>query len=128
MCRLLSVKTGGCPEDCSYCPQSAHYDTGVGRQPMLSVEQVRAAAAQARADGATRFCMGAAWRNVRDGAEFDRVLEMVREVKGLGLEACATLGMLNASQAQRLKDQDIPLPAHLPVGGRMAYRVLATET
>src|SRR6186713_1902446 len=76
-CTLLSIKTGGCPEDCSYCPQSAHYDTGVGRQPMLSVEQVRAAAEQARADGATRFCMGAAWRHVRDGAEFDRVLEMV---------------------------------------------------
>ena len=112
LCRLLSVKTGGCPEDCSYCPQSAHYDTGVGRQPMLSVEQVRAAAQQARADGATRFCMGAAWRNVRDGAEFDRVLEMVRAVKGLGLEACATLGMLNESQAQRLKEAGLDAYNH----------------
>ncbi len=103
LCRLLSVKTGGCPEDCAYCPQSAHYESGVERQPLLSVEQVRLAAQRAREDGATRFCMGAAWRNVRDGAEFDRVLEMVRVVKGLGLEACATLGMLNADQALRLK-------------------------
>jgi biotin synthase len=102
LCRLLSVKTGGCPEDCAYCPQSAHYETGVGRQPMLSVEQVRAAAERARQDGATRFCMGAAWRHVRDGAEFDRVIDMVRVVKDLGLEACATLGMLDARQAQRL--------------------------
>lgn len=126
LCRLLSVKTGGCPEDCSYCPQSAHYDTGVGRQPMLSVEQVRAAAAQARADGATRFCMGAAWRNVRDGAEFDRVLEMVREVKGLGLEACATLGMLNASQAQRLKDAGLDAYNHNLDTSEAYYRSIIT--
>jgi biotin synthase len=112
LCRLLSVKTGGCPEDCSYCPQSAHYETGVGRQPMLSVEQVRAAAERARSDGATRFCMGAAWRHVRDGAEFDRVLDMVRAVKGLGLEACATLGMLDASQAQRLKEAGLDAYNH----------------
>ena len=112
LCRLLSVKTGGCPEDCAYCPQSAHYQTGVGRQPMLGVEQVRAAAEQARADGATRFCMGAAWRHVRDGAEFDRVIEMVRAVKELGLEACATLGMLDASQARRLKEAGLDAYNH----------------
>lgn len=103
LCRLLSVKTGGCPEDCAYCPQSAHYETGVEREPLLSVERVVEAARRAREQGATRFCMGAAWRQVRDGAEFDRVLQMVSEVKGLGLEACATLGMLDESQAQRLK-------------------------
>jgi biotin synthase len=103
LCQLLSIKTGGCPEDCSYCPQSAHYETSVKREPLLAVEDVVAQARQARTRGATRFCMGAAWRNVRDGAEFDRVLEMVRGVKGLGLEACATLGMLTASQAERLK-------------------------
>jgi len=112
LCRLLSVKTGGCPEDCAYCPQSAHYETGVGRQPMLSVEQVRAAAERARQDGATRFCMGAAWRHVRDGAEFDRVIDMVRAVKDLGLEACATLGMLDARQAQRLKDAGLDAYNH----------------
>lgn len=112
LCRLLSVKTGGCPEDCAYCPQSAHYQTEVEREPLLSVEQVRAAASRARADGATRFCMGAAWRNVRDGAEFDRVLEMVRAVKGLGLEACATLGMLNADQAVRLKQAGLDAYNH----------------
>ncbi len=103
LCRLLSVKTGGCPEDCAYCPQSAHYDTGVEREPLLSVERVLSAAQRAKEQGATRFCMGAAWRQVRDGAEFDRVLEMVSGVRDLGLEACATLGMLDASQAERLK-------------------------
>jgi len=112
LCRLLSVKTGGCPEDCAYCPQSAHYETGVGRQPMLSVEQVRESAERARRDGATRFCMGAAWRHVRDGAEFDRVVDMVRAVKDLGLEACATLGMLDARQAQRLKDAGLDAYNH----------------
>src|SRR3954451_19415218 len=112
LCRLLSVKTGGCPEDCSYCPQSAHYETGVESQPMLSVEAVRAAAERARRDGATRFCMGAAWRHVRNGAEFDRVLDMVRVVKDLGLEACATLGMLDARQAQRLKEAGLDAYNH----------------
>jgi biotin synthase len=112
LCRLLSVKTGGCPEDCAYCPQSAHYKTEVEREPLLSVERVVTAARQAREDGATRFCMGAAWRNVRDGAEFDRVLEMVRSVKELGLEACATLGMLSADQAIRLKQAGLDAYNH----------------
>jgi biotin synthase len=112
LCRLLSVKTGGCPEDCAYCPQSAHYQTDVRREPLLSVEQVTRAAERARDDGATRFCMGAAWRNVRDGVEFDRVLDMVRAVKALGLEACATLGMLNASQAIRLKEAGLDAYNH----------------
>jgi biotin synthase len=112
LCRLLSIKTGGCPEDCAYCPQSAHYQTGVEREPLLSVERVVAQARLAREDGATRFCMGAAWRQVRDGAEFDRVLEMVRAVKDLGLEACATLGMLDAAQAQRLKDAGLTAYNH----------------
>ncbi len=112
LCRLLSVKTGGCPEDCAYCPQSAHYKTEVEREPLLSVERVVTAARQAREDGATRFCMGAAWRNVRDGAEFDRVLEMVRSVKELGLEACATLGMLSADQAVRLKQAGLDAYNH----------------
>lgn len=112
LCSLLSVKTGGCPEDCSYCPQSAHYDTQVQREPLLQVADVIQAARAAKAQGATRFCMGAAWREVRDGAEFDRVLQMVREVKGLGLEACATLGMVNQSQALRLKEAGLDAYNH----------------
>ena len=104
LCQLLSIKTGGCPEDCAYCPQSAHYETGVERQAMLSIDYVLASARKAREQGVTRFCMGAAWRQVNDGPEFDSVLEMVRAVSSLGLEVCCTLGMLNASQAQRLAD------------------------
>jgi biotin synthase len=103
LCSLLSIKTGGCPENCSYCPQSAHYDTGVKAERLMPVENVLGAAKQARAAGATRFCMGAAWREVRDGAQFDSVLEMVKGVRELGMEACCTLGMLTESQAKRLK-------------------------
>jgi biotin synthase len=102
-CTLLSIKTGGCPEDCGYCPQSAHYDTGVERAEVMEVGAVLAAAREARDAGSTRFCMGAAWREARDGAGFDRVLEMVEGVAGLGLEVCVTLGMLTQSQADRLK-------------------------
>src|ERR1044071_9766014 len=101
---LLSIKTGGCPEDCAYCPQSAHYDTGVDRQDLLSMPEVLNAARRAHENGVSRFCMGAAWRQVSDGPEFDTVLEMVRGVASLGLEVCCTLGMLNESQARRLAD------------------------
>lgn len=103
VCVLLSVKTGGCPEDCAYCPQSARYRTAVKPEPLLSVAEVAAAARRARDQGATRFCMGAAWREVDDGPAFDRVLAMISEVKALGLEACCTLGMINDDQAKRLK-------------------------
>jgi biotin synthase len=101
-CVLLSIKTGGCPEDCAYCPQSAHYSTGLAREDLVSLEDMTEAAARARALGATRFCMGAAWRDVPDGPDFDRVLEMVRVVRDLGLEACCTLGMLTDEQADAL--------------------------
>jgi biotin synthase len=101
---LLSIKTGGCPENCSYCPQSAHYDTGVERQAVLPTQYVLEKAQAAKAEGSTRFCMGAAWREVKDGKDFDAVLELVRGVHGLGMEVCCTLGMLTASQAARLKD------------------------
>ena len=104
LCQLLSIKTGGCPEDCAYCPQSAHYDAGVERQDLLSVDHVLQAARDARAQGVTRFCMGAAWRQVSDGPEFESVLEMVRGVSSLGLEVCCTLGMVTETQAQRLAD------------------------
>ncbi len=99
---LLSIKTGACPEDCAYCPQSAHYNTELEREPLMDVAEVVSAAKNAQAGGADRFCMGAAWREARDGKEFDRLVEMVREVKALGLETCATLGMIDDEQAERL--------------------------
>jgi biotin synthase len=112
LCRLLSIKTGGCPEDCAYCSQSAHYRTGVVRQELVNVHDVLQAAHRAKAEGATRFCMGAAWRQVNDGKDFDRVLEMVRGVAALDLEVCCTLGMLTESQAQRLKDAGLSAYNH----------------
>lgn len=99
---LLSIKTGGCPEDCGYCPQAARYDTGVTAQKMMPVEEVVAAAQAAKDSGATRFCMGAAWRSPKD-RDLDAVEDMVKAVKALGLETCATLGMLREEQAERLK-------------------------
>jgi biotin synthase len=99
---LLSIKTGGCPEDCAYCPQSARYDTGVKAEKLLDLDAVVREAQAAKAAGASRFCMGAAWREPKD-RDVDRVCAMVREVKALGLETCATLGMLTATQAQCLK-------------------------
>ncbi|MCB0328619.1 MAG: biotin synthase BioB [Bdellovibrionales bacterium] len=104
ICSLLSIKTGGCPEDCGYCSQSVHNETGLQVQPLLEVEEVVTAATRAKEAGATRFCMGAAWREVRDNRAFDRVLEMVKTVNGMGLEVCCTLGMLNEAQAQKLKE------------------------
>ncbi|WP_022980559.1 biotin synthase BioB, partial [Ideonella sp. B508-1] len=99
---LLSIKTGGCPEDCGYCPQSVHYDTGVDATKLMEVDAVREAALAAKSAGATRFCMGAAWRAPKD-RDVEKVAELVREVKSLGLEACCTLGMLTENQAQELK-------------------------
>src|ERR1700761_5451722 len=99
LCTLLSVKTGGCPEDCAYCPQSSHHSTPTSAEKMLDVDELLPGAARAREAGSTRFCMGAAWREVKDGPAFDRVLTMVRGVKALGLEACVTLGMVSESQA-----------------------------
>src|SRR5437868_10325343 len=93
-CQLLSIKTGGCPEDCAYCPQSAHYDTPVGREGLMAVDDVIARARRAAGEGVTRMCMGAAWRDAPDGPEFEAVLRMVRGVADLGLEVCCTLGML----------------------------------
>jgi biotin synthase len=103
-CSLLSIKTGGCGEDCGYCAQSAHYSTGVQREELLSIETVLTAARRARAQGATRFCMGAAWRGVRDGSEkFERVLEIVRNVSRLGMEVCVTLGEIGPAEARKLR-------------------------
>ncbi len=108
---LLSIKTGGCPEDCGYCPQSAHYETGVTAEKMMAVDDVVAAAQAAKDSGATRFCMGAAWRAPKD-RDLDAVEEMVKAVKGLGLETCATLGMLKEEQAERLKNAGLDYYNH----------------
>ncbi|HUZ47982.1 MAG TPA: biotin synthase BioB [Terriglobia bacterium] len=112
LCRLLSIKTGGCPEDCGYCPQSAHYDASVERAGMLDVDEVLAKAREAKREGSTRFCMGAAWREVRDGKDFDAVLRMVRGVAALQMEVCCTLGMLTESQAERLAEAGLTAYNH----------------
>jgi biotin synthase len=103
-CTLDSIKTGACPEDCSYCPQSARYNTGLKVEPLKDVSAVLEGAALAKANGSTRYCMGAAWREVKDDRNFDAVLDMVRGVSGMGMEVCVTLGMLNVPQAKRLKE------------------------
>ena len=108
---LLSIKTGGCPEDCGYCPQAARYDTGVTAQKILPLEEVLTAAREAKAHGATRFCMGAAWREPKD-RDLEKVEEMVREVKAMGLETCATLGMLGEGQAEKLKEAGLDYYNH----------------
>jgi biotin synthase len=110
---LLSIKTGGCSEDCAYCAQSSHYSTGIEREELLSVETIAAAAKRARAQGATRFCMGAAWRGVRDGSEkFERVLEIVRDVSQLGMEVCVTLGEIGPAEARKLKGAGVTAYNH----------------
>ncbi len=104
VCTLLSIKTGGCPEDCAYCPQAARYNTGLDVQALMKKEEVLAYAEKAKSAGSTRFCMGAAWREVRDNRDFDRVLEMVEGVNELGMEVCCTMGMLTEEQAKKLYD------------------------
>lgn len=127
---LLSIKTGGCPEDCGYCPQSAHHrEVHLGKVDMMETGAVLAAAARAKALGADRFCMGAAWRNVRDGAAFDAVLDMVRGVRALGMEACVTLGMLNAAQAERLKQAGLTAYNHnLDTSPEFYANIVTTRT
>ena len=112
-CSLLSIKTGGCSEDCAYCAQSSHYSTGVEREELLSLENVLTAARRARSQGATRFCMGAAWRGVRDGSEkFEHVLEIVREVSQLDMEVCVTLGEIGPVEARKLKTAGVTAYNH----------------
>ncbi|RFM28777.1 biotin synthase BioB [Deminuibacter soli] len=104
VCTLLSIKTGGCTEDCAYCPQAARYNTGVNVQALMQKDEVLEFARRAKEAGSTRFCMGAAWREVRDNRDFDRVIDMVKGVNEMGMEVCCTLGMLTESQAQKLAD------------------------
>ncbi len=128
---LLSIKTGGCPEDCKYCPQSAHYkkETGVQKDPLMQVSDVLDKAKIAKEAGATRFCMGAAWREVRDGEEFDRVVDMVQGVSDIGMEACVTLGMLNESQAKRLADAGLTSYNHnLDTSPEYYDQIISTRT
>jgi biotin synthase len=128
-CVLLSIKTGGCPEDCAYCPQSAHHKTGVAAEPLMDVADTLAAARAARDQGATRFCMGAAWRQVKPGAQFERVLEMVRGVRSLGLEACCTLGMLTQEQADALAAAGLSAYNHNLDTSREFYgQIITTRT
>ncbi|MDB4993920.1 MAG: Biotin synthase [Myxococcaceae bacterium] len=129
LCTLLSVKTGGCPEDCGYCPQSSKHAGGVDAEKMLDVEEVIASARRAKALGSTRFCMGAAWREVKDGPAFDRVIDMVKGVKDMGLEACVTLGMLDENQAKKLKDAGLDAYNHNLDTSRENYRsIISTRT
>jgi biotin synthase len=129
LCSLLSVKTGGCPEDCAYCPQSSKYDTGVDPERMMKPGEVLEAAGRAKAAGATRFCMGAAWREVKEGPAFDSVLEMVRGVRALGMEACCTLGMLDENQARRLADAGLSAYNHNLDTSKTFYgEIISTRT
>ncbi len=125
---LLNIKSGACPEDCAYCPQSARYQTGLKAEPLLEVSRVRQAAERAKSSGATRFCMGAAWRSPRD-RDLDRVIEMVKSVKALGLETCATLGMLSLDQAMRLKQAGLDYYNHnLDTSERYYQTIITTRT
>ncbi len=127
--QLLSIKTGACPEDCGYCAQSARFSTAVEPERLLDIEKVVAEAEKAKSGGADRFCMGAAWRGVRNGPQFDRVLDMVSRVKALGLETCATLGMLDGEQANRLREAGLDYYNHNLDTGRSHYaEVVTTRT
>lgn len=129
LCSLLSIKTGGCPEDCAYCPQSARHGTRTEPEKLMPVEQVLERARRARAAGATRFCMGAAWRNAKQGEQFERVLEMVRGVRELGMEACATLGMLDDGQARQLAEAGLTAYNHNLDTSREFYgSIISTRT
>src|SRR5438105_7050329 len=129
-CTLLSIKTGGCSEDCAYCAQSSHYSTGVEREALLSLENILTAARRARSQGATRFCMGAAWRGVHHGSEkFERVLEIVREVSQLGMEVCVTLGEIGPVEARKLKAAGVTAYNHHIDTSREFYpEIVSTHT
>jgi biotin synthase len=128
-CVLLSIKTGGCPEDCAYCPQSAHFRTGVERKELLDVEEALVSARAAHAQGATRFCMGAAWRDIPKGEPFERVLAMVRGVRELGMEACCTLGMLTQPQADALAAAGLTAYNHnLDTSAEFYGEIISTRT
>jgi len=128
LCTLSNIKSGGCPEDCAYCPQSARYATGLDAEGLLPLETVLEQARCAKSNGASRFCMGAAWRKVRDNKDFDRTLEMVSAVSDLGLEVCATLGMVTDAQAQRLEEAGLTAYNHnIDTSPEYYERVISTR-
>ncbi|MEI2674805.1 MAG: biotin synthase BioB [Chitinophagaceae bacterium] len=128
VCTLLSVKTGGCPEDCAYCPQASRYHTEVERHNLLGYDEVLTKALIAKENGSTRFCMGAAWRNIKDNEDFDNVLEMVKGVSNIGLEVCCTLGMLTEDQAKKLKDAGLYAYNHnLDTGEEYYEEIISTR-
>jgi biotin synthase len=128
-CTLLSIKTGACPEDCAYCAQSSRYKTNVTSEKLLNVDTVVAAAQVAKDAGSTRFCMGAAWREVKDGEQFESVLQMVEQVDAMGLEVCCTLGMLDQNQAKRLKEAGLTAYNHnLDTGENFYDEIITTRT
>ena len=129
-CSLLSIKTGGCSEDCAYCAQSAHYSTGLERETLLSLEAIMAAARTARSQGATRFCMGAAWRGISDGTQkFERVLGIVREVSRLGMEVCVTLGEIGPAEAKKLKAAGVTAYNHnIDTSAEFYPEIVSTHT
>jgi biotin synthase len=127
--QLVSIKTGACPEDCAYCSQSVHNDSGLKPEPLMAKDEVLRIARRAKANGVTRLCMGAAWREVKDNAQFDRVLDMVRGVADTGLEVCATLGMLNADQARRLEEAGLYAYNHnLDTSSEFYEQIITTRT
>ncbi|MBE9029599.1 biotin synthase BioB [filamentous cyanobacterium LEGE 11480] len=129
LCTLGNIKMGGCAEDCGYCSQSAHHDASIQPEPLMQIDQVMREAKAAKASGSTRFCMGAAWREVRDGQQFDRVLEMVREVASLDMEVCCTLGMLKPHQAEQLKAAGLTAYNHnLDTSPSHYAKVISTRT
>jgi biotin synthase len=129
VCTLLSIKTGGCPEDCSYCPQSARYQTEVEAEKMLDTEIILASARKAWDAGTTRFCMGAAWRNARENNDFDRVVDMVQQITAIGMEVCCTLGMLTDAQAKKLKEAGLYAYNHNLDSSEDFYnRIISTRT
>jgi biotin synthase len=129
VCTLLSIKTGGCSEDCAYCPQAARYNTGVNVQALMKKDEVLEYARKAKEAGSTRFCMGAAWREVRDNRDFDRVLDMVKGVNGMGMEVCCTLGMLTEHQAERLAEAGLYAYNHnLDTSSEYYNEIITTRT
>src|SRR5688572_30505254 len=129
VCKLISIKTGGCPEDCSYCSQSSRYETEVNASPLMQKEEVLGIAQKAKDAGVTRVCMGAAWRNVRDNKQFDRVVDMVRDVNDMGLEVCCTLGMLTEEQAKRLEEAGLYAYNHnLDTSAEYYETIITTRT
>ncbi len=129
-CSLLSIKTGGCSEDCAYCAQSGHYSTGLEREDLMPVDEIMSAAKRARLQGATRFCMGAAWRGVRDGtSKFEQVLDTIREVSQLGMEVCVTLGQIGPDEARKLKEAGVTAYNHnIDTSPEFYPKIVSTHT